>query len=146
MGLIQRISFVVFLILSFAIQAQTETKNKVHLVEALSEAYRKAILEENLEAVIQMLHSEVMFYPPSGKAFSGKDTVGKLIVSFLEKNDVTSWTVNVDRCADLGDSLFEFGHFEILENEETSSKRKYLNIWAREKGEYKLFFRGWSPL
>lgn len=146
MGLIQRISFVVFLILSFAIRAQTENKNKVRYVEALSETYRKAILEENTEAVMRMLHSEVVFHPPSGMAFSGKDTVGKLIVSFLEKNDVTSWTVNIDRCADLGDSLVEFGHFEILENEETSSKRKYLNIWVKEKGEYKLFFRGWSPL
>ncbi|MEM9078177.1 MAG: nuclear transport factor 2 family protein [Bacteroidota bacterium] len=146
MGLIRRISFVVFLILSSTIQAQTENENKAKLVEALSEAYRQAVLEENTEAIKQMLHSEVMFHSPSGMAFSGKDTVGKLIISFLQKNDVTAWSVHIDKCEDLSNSLVEFGHFEILENEETASKRKYLNIWTKENGEYKLFFRGWSPL
>ncbi len=134
------------LLLSGAIHAQMENGQNLDLVESLSEAYRSAVLEEDTIALINMLHPEVMFHPPSGEPFSGKDTVGKLIVSFLDKNNVTAWKIVIDRKASLGNSLVEFGHFEILENGETTSMRKYINIWSKDKGEYKLFLRGWSPL
>ncbi|TXN36073.1 nuclear transport factor 2 family protein [Flagellimonas hymeniacidonis] len=134
------------ILLSAATYAQAENERNTDLVGQLSETYRSAVLEENTDALINMLHPEVMFHPPSGGAFSGKDIVGKLIISFLDKNDVTSWKVNIDKRANLGNSLVEFGNFEIVENGETTSKRKYINIWSTYKGEYKLFFRGWSPL
>lgn len=128
------------------IQAQTESDENTNLVQTLSDDYRKAVMEEDTAMLIEMLHPEVVFHPPSGGPFSGKDVVGQLIISFLEKNDVTSWDVTIDSSSDLGNSLVEFGRFEIVENKETSSKRKYINIWVKHRGTYKLFYRGWSPL
>ena len=142
-----KIKFVVILlILCNTIYAQEQHEEKTNLVESLSEAYRSAVLEENTKALMDMLHPEVLFHPPSGIPLAGKDTVGNLIVSFLDQNDVTGWKVSIDKTVMRHDCLLEFGHFEIVENGETTSERKYVNIWHEHKGEYKLFFRGWSPL
>ncbi|NAS12289.1 nuclear transport factor 2 family protein [Poritiphilus flavus] len=128
------------------IHAQTESQEHTNLVKTLSDAYHRAVMEENTKELIRMLHPEVVFHPPSGEPYSGKDIVGQLIKSFLEKNDVTSWAVTIDSYTDLGNSLVEFGRFEMVENKETTSKRKYINIWVRNKENYRLFYRGWSSL
>ncbi len=134
------------IVLTTFMQAQTESQENANLVQTLSDDYRKAVMEENTAMLIEMLHPEVVFHPPSGEPYSGKDIVGQLINSFLEKNDVTSWDVTIDNYTDLGNSLVEFGRFEIVENKESTSKRKYINIWVRDKEAYRLFYRGWSPL
>ncbi len=137
---------IILFILCNPIYAQEQLEKESNLVESLSEAYRSAVLAEDTAALVNMLHPDVMFHPPTGLLLAGKDTVSKLIISFLDQNDVTEWSVSIDRTVYNGNCLLEFGHFKIVENGEAASERKYINIWHEHKGEYKLIFRGWSPL
>ena len=116
------------------------------IAQSLSEQYRVSVIKEDTSTLIAMLHPEVKFYPPVGPMLAGSELIAQVIVSFLEKNDVNAWEIEILKTEQMGDTIMEFGTFQIEENASSISERKYLNIWVPLKGEYKLFYRGWSPL
>ena len=140
-------SKIFFLIISsFLLHFPSSSQDINQKVKELSEQYRISGIKEDTATMVKLLHPEVTFYGPSGKSLNGKETVSKVVKYFLENNDITSWEVSIDKTHTEKNLLFEYGTFVVNENEGTISERKYLNIWRREKGDYKLFFRTWSPL
>ncbi|MEM1338778.1 MAG: hypothetical protein AAF634_03515 [Bacteroidota bacterium] len=126
--------------------AQTHTNLDKAIASALSENYRIAVIKKDTMALLNMLHPEVVFSPPTGQTLNGSENVGPIIKSFLAKNDVTFWQVEILETWEKGTLIFEFGEFEIKENAAKMVKRKYLNIWELHKNKYKLSYRGWSPI
>ncbi len=131
-----------FIVVIFSAFSQEIDQN----LKVLSEQYRTSGLEDDAVAMSDMLHTEVTFYGPGGQPLVGKEAVEKVINYFLDKNDITAWEVTINKTYKEKNMLFEYGTFVIDENGNSIPERKYLNIWRKEKGKYKLFFRTWSPL
>lgn len=126
--------------------AQTERTLDEGIASELSEKYRISVINKDTVELLNMLHPEVVFSPPKGQTLNGAEKVGSIIKSFLAKNDVTSWQVDILDAWKKGTMIFEFGEFEIEENASNKVKRKYLNVWELHKNKYKLSYRGWSPI
>ena len=135
-----------FLLLTIPSFAQTKQDGHDEIARELSEKYRISVITEDTLSLSKMLHPKVVFSPPTGPTLNGFERVDRVIKSFLSKNDVTSWEVEILDIWKKGDMIFEFGEFEIRENATETVRRKYVNIWELHQNEHKLLYRGWSPI
>nr|WP_299341230.1 nuclear transport factor 2 family protein [Allomuricauda sp.] len=126
--------------------AQSRDVSDKKIAHELSEKYRMSVIKEDTLTLVKMLHPDVVFYPPKGSALKGSKNVGRVIKSFLSQNDVTAWDIEIQDVNATEQLFFEYGEFKIEENASVVSKRKYLNVWKLHNSEFKLFYRGWSPI
>ena len=133
---------ILVLIAVMDLQAQDEKQT----VTGLSESYRLFAMKKDTASLVQLLHPNVSFYPSLGPRFKGKELVNKVISSYLAKNTITEWKINIEEIRKDGNMIFEFGTFDILENDSLAAEQKYLNIWSKDEDKYKLYFRTWSPM
>ncbi len=138
----KKIIFVLaFLCYAQSIYAQDEIiKNEIRTLE---QTEVKAILEKDSAMLLKLWDKDYVVNAPDNKVvFPGKTPLDRPVL----KKSRTSFTREVEQVIVKGDVVFSMGNETVVFLGEDNSpqqtiKRRYTNVWMKEKGLWKLVAR-----
>ena len=113
-------------------------------IDAKNAAFTKAHVASDNATIDRMFTKDAKSFPPDAEPAIGYAAIQALTVQFLKygitdfREDTTDFYGTADLLVDQGTYTITFG------KDHTVEKGKYINVWTREDGEWKIQANMWN--
>ncbi len=120
--------------------AQTGDAQLIKVVREYADRFKELIPEKKLDEVVEMYAEDAIYAPENDMFYEGKEAIrGVWATTFAY--DIKDF--NMDPVSVYGNKnlIYEAGRgysVILVQGQERRFDFKYVNVWRREKGEYKL--------
>jgi|SRR5579864_3447040 len=102
---------------------------------------------KQLDKVVEIYSEDAVYLPPHHAALHGRDAIREYLEGPLF-HGVTDLKFEVTYIKESGDLAYDVGRYSMTVPQQDGSKKadrgKYLAVWRREKGTWKLVADSWS--
>lgn len=114
------------------------------ITEERNAVYDKAMVEGDSINIVQHFSSDCVVLPPNGDQIVGKAAVIPAVMAF-SKMGIKKFTDETTRVLAGGDYIIEEGNYFLGgDNNSTLDKGKYLCVWKKEDGEWRVCSNMWN--
>lgn len=105
--------------------------------------FGQAFTKGDSMAVAGLYHSEAKIYPPNMGLLSQRSEMGHLITA-MPGMGVKGLTLTSTEVFGSGDLVVELGNYEMSDGTKTMDSGKYVVVWKKENGKYKMYRDIWN--
>ncbi len=105
--------------------------------------FNEAFVKGDSAATVSLYHSEAIVYPPHMKTMSRRNEMGSLVAT-VPSMGLKSATLTSTEIISAGDLVIETGTFEMSDSSKVVEKGKYMVVWKKENGKYKMYRDIWN--
>jgi len=114
------------------------------IVEERNLVYDKAFVDKDSVTVMEHFTEDARAFPSNSEQVIGKSNIAPLISAFL-KFGVKKFTDETTRVIGAGDYIIEEGNYFLGgDNESTLDKGKYICVWKKEDGKWRVCSNMWN--
>ncbi len=132
-------------------EKETESSNDTFDVAAMKKiveernlVYSKAFVDGDSITVMDHFTEDARAFPPNAEQVIGKSTIALLISQFL-KFGIKEFTDETTRVLGSGKYIIEEGNYFLGgDNGTTLDKGKYVCVWKKENGQWKVCSNMWN--
>jgi uncharacterized protein (TIGR02246 family) len=130
--------FIVLSMFGIASSAETE-KDEIRIaVEAVNQKLMAALLRGDSAAVADLYTKDGQVFPPYSEAVSGRPAVERFWRAAIDSG-IRRVALTTSEVVRKGDSAYEVGNYAVTgDKHESLARGKYIVIWKREQGRWKL--------
>lgn len=112
-------------------------------IEAEGKRFTVALKQGDAAAIAAMYATDAMALPPNGEVVQGRAAIQKIWQEAIDggMRDLSFTVMEVER---KGDVVYEVGKYSVKDGGKEVDAGKYIVIWKREKGEWRLFRDIWN--
>lgn len=131
-----------------ASQSTTATSDSFDLsevkksIDATNKQFSDAVVKGDSATVVSLYHSEAKLYPPNMP--EGKSSVLGSMSKQLLGMGVKSFTLTAGEVTGNADQVVETGTWEMGDGSKAIDKGKYIVVWKKENGNWKLWRDIWN--
>ena len=121
--------------------APEDTAEVWQAIEAITEQYADAFKRGDAAAIAALYTEEAKVLPPNGPTIVGREAILNFYQGAIDAcdcNDFQLTTLEVGVARDLAYEIGEYATIHPVEGETIRRQGKYVYIWKRENGEWKL--------
>ncbi len=114
------------------------------IIEEKNNQFTKAHITGDSAAMVNIYTQDAKVFPPNSDAVIGRPAIEVLTSQYLKfdikefREETTAFYGNEDYLIDEGNYIFIYG------KDNTVEKGKYLNVWRKEDGDWKIFTNMWN--
>jgi uncharacterized protein (TIGR02246 family) len=114
------------------------------IIEEKNNQFTKAHITGDSVAMVDIYTQDAKVFPPNSDAVIGRPAIAVLTSQYLKfdikefREETTAFYGNEDYLIDEGNYIFVYGKDNTIE------KGKYLNVWKKEDGEWKIYSNMWN--
>jgi ketosteroid isomerase-like protein len=123
-------------------EAPFDKQATITVIDSLNKKYADAMLKGDSAAVVAMFTSDGKVLPPN-EAEAGAAAMGTMIKG-LPQSGITKIIFKTDDLFGSGEYVTEAGHYEMGDSTRTFEKGKYLVVWKKQNGQWKLHRDIWN--
>jgi ketosteroid isomerase-like protein len=113
-------------------------------IEAKNARFTDAHTTGDSATIDQMFTTDARVLPPGGEAVIGRAAIARLTQEYFESGVSEFTETTVDFYAS-GDLLIDQGNYTMVYGEpKVREVGKYLNVWKREGGEWRIYSNIWN--
>jgi ketosteroid isomerase-like protein len=114
------------------------------ITEERNQVYDKAMVDGDSLNIVQHFSSDCVVLPPNGDQIVGKASIIPTVMAF-SRMGIKKFTDETTRVLDGGDYIIEEGNYFLGgDNNSTLDKGKYLCVWKKEDGEWRVCSNMWN--
>ena len=114
------------------------------IVEERNLVFNKAMIEGDSLNLVSHFTTDCVIFPPNGDQIVGKAAIIPVVMGFT-KMGIKKFTDQTTRVLGGGEYIVEEGNFFLGgENESILDKAKYLCVWKKEDGEWRVCSNMWN--
>jgi ketosteroid isomerase-like protein len=114
------------------------------ITEERNLVYDKAMVEGDSLNIVQHFTSDCVVLPPNGEQIVGKTSIIPAVMAF-SRMGIKKFTDETTRVLGGGDYIIEEGNYFLGgDNNSTLDKGKYLCVWKKEDGEWRVCSNMWN--
>ncbi|MBZ0326977.1 MAG: DUF4440 domain-containing protein [Altibacter sp.] len=114
-----------------------------------TEAFSKAYMDSDYEALANIYSEDGKIFPMNADIISGREAIMKRWV-LAEGTKVLHHKVTPSEIKIIGDYAYDYGYYEGRTRTtaplEIAFKGKYVIVWKKHKGDWKIYLDIWNPL
>jgi uncharacterized protein (TIGR02246 family) len=119
----------------------------VEMIQHAGDAWAKHWNAKQLDKVVEIYSEDAVYLPPHHAAVHGRDAIRDYLRGPLA-NGATNLKFEVTYIKQSGDLAYDVGRYSMTVPQADGSNKadrgKYLAVWRREKGTWKLVADSWS--
>jgi len=114
------------------------------IVEERNLVYDKAFVDGDSVTVMDHFTEDARAFPPNAEQLVGKAAIAPVISQYL-KFGIKKFTDETTRVIGFGDYIMEEGNYFLGgDKESTLDKGKYICVWKKENGQWKVCSNMWN--
>jgi ketosteroid isomerase-like protein len=115
-----------------------------NIIEIKSKAFAKALINGDSATLVNSYTTDAKLFPPNEPMVEGKAAIGKLISQYL-KYGIKEFYDSTTAAYGNEDNVVEEGYLFMGDAKgNTMDKGKYVEVWRKENGEWKLYTDIWN--
>ncbi len=125
----------------------TTTPDVAEMIQHAGDDWARHWNAKQLEKVVEIYAEDAVYLPPHHDAVHGRQAIREYLKGPLD-HGATDLRFEVTYIKQSGDLAYDVGRYSMTVPQSDGSKRpdrgKYLAVWRREKGSWKLVADSWS--
>lgn len=131
-----------------ALSAKSQNSEEAKIRERVK-LFSSNLMEGRKKEVVDMYTKDAKIFPSNSGILDGKD-----LAEYWNPSNPSNWRTTYHKVTPVeikvnGDEAYDYGHYEgTSSNGETESKwkGKYVIIWRKEEGIWKIYLDIWNPI
>ncbi|HVG15252.1 MAG TPA: nuclear transport factor 2 family protein [Chitinophagaceae bacterium] len=105
--------------------------------------FGQAFAKGDSAAIVSLYHSEAKVYPPNMGLMGQRSEMGHFVTA-IPGMGVKGITLNSTEVFGSGDLIIELGTYEMSDGTKAMDSGKYVVVWKKENGKYKMYRDMWN--
>ncbi len=129
-----------------ALPANQPTDSVEEMIRKTGDTWARNWNARDVEKLVAAYAEDAVYLPPHHAAVHGREAIREYLKSPLA-HGVTDLHFDVTYIKHLGDLAYDVGRYTMSVPHDGSKRQdqgKYLTVWRREKGEWKIVADSWS--
>jgi uncharacterized protein (TIGR02246 family) len=140
---IQALLFIAFaLTLSWSVQAQKDITEEI---QEINHQFMNAYNSGNAAGVAALYTSDAILYPPNSDVVKGTDAIQTMWEESI-KAGISKIKLTTVEALSYGKVALEDGRVELYAGDEFVGKEKFIVVWRKVKGQWKLHQDMWNSM
>jgi ketosteroid isomerase-like protein len=136
-----------FLMANTRLHAQTAAPMNLETVKGeIKQAnllFNQAFAKGDSAAMVALYHSEAKIYPPNMAAMNQRSEMGHMVTA-IPGMGIKGITLTSTEVFGSGDIVVEMGTYEMTDGTKAVDNGKYMVVWKKENGKYKMYRDIWN--
>ena len=105
--------------------------------------FNQAFAKGDSAAMVALYHSEAKIYPPNMPAMNQRSEMGHMVTA-VPGMGIKGVTLTSTEVFGSGDMVVEMGTYEMTDGTKAVDNGKYMVVWKKENGKYKMYRDIWN--
>lgn len=141
------LSLVTLFLTTTSLQAQTATAKELDAAKSeirqSNLLFNQAFAKGDSAAMVALYHSEAKIYPPNMNTLNQRNEMGHMVTA-IPGMGVKGITLTSTDVFGSGDTVVETGTYEMSDGTKAIDNGKYMVVWKKENGKYKMYRDIWN--